>query len=65
MAVIRLDKYLADMQLGTRSQVKSLVKAKRVKVNGEIVKKPDIKIETGQDEVLVDNQLIAYENQAI
>ena len=62
MAVIRLDKYLADMQLGTRSQVKSLVKAKRVKVNGEIVKKPDIKIETGQDEVLVDNQLIAYES---
>ena len=62
MAVIRLDKYLADMQLGTRSQVKSLIKAKRVKVNGQLVKKADVKIETSEDEVLVDNQVIAYES---
>ena len=62
MAVIRLDKYLADMQQGTRSQVKSLIKAKRVKVNGQIAKKADVKIQTEQDEVLVDNQLVSYES---
>ena len=33
MALIRLDKYLADMQLGTRSQVKEYIKKGRVKVD--------------------------------
>ena len=35
MGKIRLDKYLADMGLGTRSEVKKLLKAKQVTINGE------------------------------
>ena len=31
--LIRLDKYLADMQVGTRSEVKELIRKKRVTVN--------------------------------
>ena len=30
--LIRLDKYLADMQVGTRSEVKELIRKKKVSV---------------------------------
>ena len=33
--VIRLDKYLCDMQAGTRSAVKDIIRKKRVTINGE------------------------------
>ena len=39
--LIRLDKYLADMQVGTRSEVKELIRKKKVSVNGRIVAKPE------------------------
>ena len=38
---MRLDKFLCDMQIGTRSQVKAFVKKGLVSVNGTIVKQPD------------------------
>lgn len=44
--LIRLDKYLADMQVGTRSEVKELIRKKRVTVNDNIVTKPESKINT-------------------
>ena len=42
---MRLDKYLADMKIGTRSQVKELIKKGHIKINDEIVKKSDYKVE--------------------
>ena len=36
---MRLDKFLCDMQLGTRSQVKAYIKKGTVSVNGTVVKK--------------------------
>ena len=47
--LIRLDKYLADMQVGTRSEVKELIRKKRVTVNDNIVTKPESKINTDGD----------------
>ena len=44
--LIRLDKFLADMQVGTRSEVKELIRKKRVTVNDNIVTKPESKINT-------------------
>mgnify|MGYP001331031802 CR=1 FL=1 len=49
--LIRLDKYLADMQVGTRSEVKELIRKKRVTVNDNIVTKPESKINTDGDSV--------------
>ena len=43
MGEIRLDKYLADMGLGTRTEVKRDIKKGRISVNGEIVKSPEYK----------------------
>ena len=40
----RLDKFLCDKKIGTRSQVKSLIQKGLVTVNGEIVKKADVKV---------------------
>lgn len=41
---IRLDKYLADMGKGTRTELKEMIRKGRIKVNGEVVKKPETKI---------------------
>ena len=41
---IRLDKYLADMGFGTRSQVKQYIRKKQVLVNGRIPKGPEQKV---------------------
>lgn len=51
MGKIRLDKYLADMGLGTRSEVKKLLKTKQVTVNGETVTKPELKVDPDTDEI--------------
>lgn len=40
----RLDKYLCDQNIGTRSQVKNLIQKGQVTINGEIIKKPEIKV---------------------
>ena len=61
MGKIRLDKYLADMGLGTRTEVKKDIKKGRISVNGEIIKSPEYKIDTQTDAVLADGQEIAYE----
>ena len=61
MGKIRLDKYLADMGLGTRTEVKKDIKKGRISVNGEIIKSPEYKIYTQTDAVLADGKEIAYE----
>ena len=60
MANLRLDKYLADMQLGTRSQVKEYIRKGRIRINGEVIKSPDTKIDTQAMEVSFDGNLISY-----
>lgn len=60
MALLRLDKFLADTGCGTRSRVKELVKQGRVCVNDSIVKKADIKIDTQKDKVSFDGKVLIY-----
>lgn len=60
MANIRLDKYLADMQVGTRSQVKEQIRKKLVSVNGVTVTKPDVKVDTDRDKIMVGSDIIGY-----
>ena len=57
---LRLDKYLADMGLGTRSEVKQAVRKGRVQVNGQTVREPEYKTETETDQVWFDGQPAAY-----
>ena len=57
---LRLDKYLADMSVGTRSEVKKLISKGLVTVNGCTVKKPEIKIDTDADEVVCQGINVSY-----
>lgn len=57
---LRLDKYLADMKLGTRSEVKKAIAKGRVTVDAVTVKKPETKIDTQCSEVRMDGHRISY-----
>lgn len=57
---MRLDKYLADMGKGTRTQLKDAVRKGRVQVNGVTVTKPEQKVSVPGDEVLFDGTPVAY-----
>lgn len=48
---MRLDKYLVMLEIGSRSQVKELIKQNKVIVNGETVSKPDIQIDERNDTI--------------
>ena len=48
---MRLDKCLADCGLGTRSEVKSLLKAKRITVNGKVVNNGKVQVNPETDEI--------------
>lgn len=60
MAIIRLDKYLADAGQGTRTQVKEKIKKGMVHLNEQPVKKPDVKIDTEKDIITVAGKQISY-----
>ena len=49
--VMRLDKLLANYGIGTRKEVKSLIRKGFVKVNGMIIKKDDFKVDHEIDEI--------------
>lgn len=57
---LRLDKYLADMGLGTRSEIKLYIRKGRVKVNGEVCNKPEFKVAAEVDAVLFDDKIVNY-----
>ena len=57
---MRLDKFLTEMGLGTRSEVKKLIKTKQITVNGAVAVKPELKVEPETDEICYKNNKIAY-----
>lgn len=56
----RLDKIIASQGKHSRSDVKKLIKAGRVTVNGAVVKSSDIKCDAEKDEIAVDGAVINY-----
>lgn len=58
--MIRLDKYLADMGVGTRQEVKKYIRQGRVTVNDKNVKSPDTKIREEEDKVCFDAREVSY-----
>lgn len=57
---IRLDKFLADMNKGSRSQIREAGKKGRIQINGQTEKKTDRKIDPDRDEVTFDGEKILY-----
>lgn len=56
--MMRLDKYLAYAGIGTRKEVKLLIRKKHVKINNILCIKDDFKINEYEDEVKVDDEVI-------
>ncbi len=59
--MIRLDKYLCEMEAGTRSEVKAFIKKGRVTVNGETAKSPEQKVDETKDTVTLDGHSFSYQ----
>ncbi len=58
--MIRLDKYLADMGLGTRTEVKKLIRQGKVKIGDIVVKSPEQKVDTNSQKVFYDGREVGY-----
>ena len=63
MAIImmRLDKYLADMGIGTRTEVKKLIRQGKISVDGVVVKSPEAKIDTEHNQVRYGDKPVTYD----
>lgn len=53
----RLDKILGNFGIGTRKEVKNLIRDGRIRINGEIVKAPETKASL-DDEIFLDDELL-------
>ena len=59
---MRLDKYLTNQGIGSRSQVKALIKSKKVFVNNVLENKPERHIDENNDIVSLDGVNLEYNN---
>lgn len=58
---MRIDKFLAQMGVGTRTEVKDLLKKGRVSSNGTKIKSAKTQIDPNTDTIEVDGKVIVYE----
>lgn len=58
---LRLDKLLSHMGLGTRKEVRTLIKQGLVSVNGVTAKKPEQAVDPSRDQVISCGQPVLYE----
>ena len=55
----RLDKVLSEAGVASRRELKGIIRAGRVTVNGQAVRMPEQKVDAAADTILVDGQPIA------
>ena len=63
MAFVRLDKFLANAGIGSRSQVRDYIKFRRVWVDNVPCIKPDTKIDTEKSTVTFDKRIVSYDEK--
>ncbi len=59
---MRLDKYLTMQGIGSRNQVKAFLKKGQVLVNGQVQKKPEVKIIPETDTIVFQGKTLRYEH---
>jgi len=57
---MRLDKFLSDANVDTRSRVKRLISGGRVAINGAVARDAGLAVDPGRDAVTLDGQAVAY-----
>ena len=60
MALVRLDKYLADMGIATRKELKDIIRQGRVTVNDAVATVPDMKLDGESAVVTLDGAVLSY-----
>lgn len=60
MALVRLDKYLADMGIATRKELKDIIRQGRVTVNDAVATAPDMKLDGESAVVTLDGAILSY-----
>ena len=58
---MRLDKLLCDLKIGSRSQVKEIIRKAMATVNGLVEKDPGRKVDEGRDQILVAGERLTYQ----
>lgn len=58
---MRLDRYLVEVGLGSRSEVKQIVKKGLIKVNGQVEKSAKTHIREGEDQIYYQDQELTYQ----
>lgn len=58
--MMRLDKLLCELGTGSRSEVKIYLKKGMVTVNGEVVKKPETKVDETSDQIAFQGKVLSY-----
>lgn len=61
VVMMRLDKYLADMGVGTRTEVKKYIRQGKVQINGTVVKMPEAKVDIEKQTVCFEGKPLVYE----
>lgn len=60
MATVRLDKYLADLGIGSRREVKDWIRDGRVRIDGQLCCKPEQKLDTDSQSLTLDGEALTY-----
>lgn len=60
MKTVRLDKALSHMGLGTRKEVKQMIRQKRVRIDGELANRPNTQVDGENQTITLDNKDIKY-----
>lgn len=58
---MRIDKFLANQDIGSRSQVKQYIKKGMVSINGTVCKSPEQKIDENTDQISYNGTVIGYQ----
>ena len=60
MALLRLDKCLCDLGLGTRSEIRDWIRGGRVSVDGRVLRRPEEKLDPETAELELDGKSLRY-----
>ena len=58
--MMRLDKFLSEMGVGTRSELKKAIRAGAVQIDGRTALRPEEKVEPEQQEIIYQGKQISY-----
>lgn len=62
---MRLDKFLSEAGIGSRKELKTMIRQGRVTVNGQKATRPEAKITESQDAVCVDGAQVRLQGQVV